>query len=50
MTLADFIVIGVIAIIIALAFIKIAKEKKKGAKCTTCVGCPYSGECSKDNK
>lgn len=50
--------IGVIAIIIAAAIFKIAREKKKGVKCigcplaqqcarnreTGCGGCPYSGD------
>ncbi len=37
--MGNFIVILVIATILALAIVKIVKEKKKGAKC---VGCPYS--------
>ena len=40
----NFIVIGVLAIIIGLAVLYIAKEKKKGNKC---IGCPYVKECAK---
>lgn len=47
----DFIVIGVIIVIVGGAIAYIVKKKKSGAKC---IGCPYSGECgrasNKDNK
>ncbi len=47
----DFIIIGVIIVIIGGAIAYIIKKKKSGAKC---IGCPYSGECGKsahnDNK
>ena len=44
MTLTDIIVIGIIVLIIGAAIFYIIKEKKSGRKC---IGCPYSGECSK---
>lgn len=47
----DFIIIGVIIVIVGGAIAYIVKKKKSGAKC---IGCPYSGECGKasdkDNK
>lgn len=47
----DFIIIGVIIVIVGGAIAYIVKKKKSGAKC---IGCPYSGECgkasNKDNK
>ena len=39
----DFIVLIIIAVIIALASGYIIKAKKRGQKC---IGCPYSKECS----
>ncbi len=39
----DFIVFGIIALIIILVMTYIVKEKKKGTKC---IGCPYAGDCS----
>ena len=50
MTFADALVAFVIAAVIALAVIKIVIERRKGAKCATCVGCPYSGSCEKHEK
>ena len=38
----DFIIIAVIAVIVALAVLYIYREKKKGRKC---IGCPYSASC-----
>lgn len=46
MNTIDYIVIGFIVIIISLSIIKIIREKKKGSKCITCVGCPHSKDCS----
>ena len=47
----DFIIIGVIIVIVGGAIAYIVKKKKSGAKC---IGCPYAGECGKasdkDNK
>ena len=40
----DFIVIGVIALIIAGAVAYIVKAKKSGQKC---IGCPHSKSCGK---
>lgn len=42
----NVIIISVIALIIFGASFYIIREKKKGKKC---IGCPYSGECSKKN-
>ena len=39
----DFVIIAVVALILGLAGLYIRKEKKAGK---TCVGCPYSGNCS----
>ncbi len=39
----DYLVIGVILVIIGAAVLYIRKAKKKGAKC---IGCPDSGTCS----
>ena len=43
----DFIIIGVIIVIIGGAIAYIVKKKKSGAKC---IGCPYAGECGKSAK
>lgn len=50
MILADVAVIFVLAAVIGLATVKIIREKRKGAKCATCIGCPYSGGCEKAKK
>jgi hypothetical protein len=42
MTLTDWIVIGVLVLIIAGITVYIVKSKKSGKKC---VGCPYSSTC-----
>ena len=39
MSYIDYIVIGVIATAIALAIIKLVRNKKKGIKCSGCEGC-----------
>ena len=39
----DFIIIGVIAVIVGLTLAYIIKAKKSGKKC---IGCPDSGSCS----
>ena len=38
----DFIIIGIIAVIVTLALAYIIKAKKSGKKC---IGCPDSGSC-----
>ncbi|MBR2324288.1 MAG: FeoB-associated Cys-rich membrane protein [Clostridia bacterium] len=40
----NYIIIGVILVIVALAFLYLYKAKKKGKKC---IGCPYCDQCSK---
>ena len=40
--MANFIVAGIVLIIIAAAVIYIVKEKKRGVKC---IGCPAAGNC-----
>ena len=42
----NFIIIGIVAVIFAAAVIYIVRAKKKGQKC---IGCPYGGNCSKNN-
>ena len=46
MGFVDIIIIAVIVILIGGAAFYIIREKKKGKKC---IGCPYSGSCSKCN-
>lgn len=46
MSLTDFIVIGIVAVIVGLAIAYIIKAKKNGAKC---IGCP-SGGCNCSSK
>lgn len=41
--MADFIVAGILLVIIGAAIAYIVREKKNGAKC---IGCPLSGKCS----
>ena len=40
----NYIIIGVVLLIVALAFLYVFKAKKKGKKC---IGCPYCNQCSK---
>ena len=47
MTLTDYIIIAVIAIIIGLAILYIIYAKKSGHKC---VGCPHSKTCHASEK
>ena len=44
MSRADFIVLGILLILVICASVYIWKEKKKGRKC---IGCPSAGCCSK---
>lgn len=46
MTWIDWIIIGVIALIIGGALAYIIKAKKSGKKC---IGCPYGGACHAKN-
>lgn len=39
----DFLIIGIVLIIIGIAIVYIVKSKKSGAKC---IGCPSGGQCS----
>ncbi|HBV85138.1 MAG TPA: FeoB-associated Cys-rich membrane protein [Desulfosporosinus sp.] len=39
MSMVDFIVIGVVAGLLALAIYKIVRDKKRGVKCSGCGGC-----------
>ena len=43
----NFVVAGIIVLILALAISYIVREKKRGVKC---VGCPAAGKCSKSGK
>ena len=40
----DFLIVAVLLVIVGLAVHAIYKSKKSGKKC---IGCPYSGNCSK---
>ena len=44
MNLTDYIVIGIILLVVGAATLYIVKEKKKGKKC---IGCPYADSCAK---
>lgn len=39
----NYIVIAVVAVIIAAIIVYLRREKKRGS---TCIGCPYSKQCS----
>ena len=41
--MADFIVAGIILVIVLASIAYIAKAKKKGVKC---IGCPAAGQCT----
>ena len=45
MELIDWIVMGVVLLIIGAAVTYIVRAKKRGQKC---VGCPHSGSCGKN--
>ena len=42
--MTDFIVAGILLLIVGIAIIYIVKAKKSGVKC---IGCPAGGKCSK---
>ena len=44
MNVSTIVAVLALVLILSLAIRYIVKEKKKGAKC---IGCPYSGSCSK---
>lgn len=53
MSAVDFIVLGVVAALLALAINKIVKDKKKGVKCSGCsegCACSESSKSSKSSK
>ncbi len=41
----DFLVLAILALVLAVAIIYVVRAKKKGAKC---VGCPYANSCGKN--
>ena len=43
MKLVDYVVLGIILLILGSVFVYIRKAKKKGTKC---IGCPHSESCS----
>ena len=43
--MADFIIAGILLVIIGAAIAYIVKEKKRGTKC---IGCPAAGSCSRN--
>lgn len=46
MGMADWIIIGILVIVIGAAILYIRKAKKSGAKC---IGCPDGGSCAAKN-
>ncbi len=45
----DFIILGILVIIVGAAILYIRKEKKKGVRCIGCPAagnCPHGGKCS----
>ena len=44
--MSDFIVAGIIVLIVVAALLYIRKEKKKGVKC---IGCPFASTCASKN-
>lgn len=45
--MTDFIIVGILSILIGFAIIYIGKQKKKGV---TCIGCPSNGICPHANQ
>ncbi len=45
--MTDFIVAGILLLIVGIAIIYIVRAKKSGVKC---IGCPAAGKCSGMNK
>jgi len=41
--MGDYIVLGIVAVVLIAVIIYIVKQKKNGAKC---IGCPLGGKCS----
>ena len=46
MKISDYIILGIVAVIVVAVITYIVKQKKKGVKC---VGCPYGKKCSSCN-
>ncbi len=44
--MTDIVIIALVAIAVLAATLYVIKEKKKGKKC---IGCPYAGQCGKNN-
>ncbi len=44
--MGDYIVLGIIVVILAAVIIYLVRQKKKGVKC---IGCPYGKNCSSCN-
>ena len=45
MSAGDFIVIGIITIILGLSIYELVRDKKRGKKC---IGCSYSDSCTRN--
>ena len=43
MTLADYLILGLIAVVLCLVVFYLVRAKKKGSKC---IGCPNGAACS----
>ena len=48
MSLADVLVLGAIAVLVIAVIVWMVRGKKKG--CGNCAGCPYRGECTREEK
>ena len=44
--MGDYIALGIVIIIVAVAIVYIVKQKKKGVKC---IGCPHAQNCVERN-
>ncbi len=44
--MGDYIVLGIVAVVLVAAIIYIVKQKKSGVKC---IGCPHSSKCGSCN-
>ncbi|WP_347488172.1 FeoB-associated Cys-rich membrane protein [Desulfoscipio sp. XC116] len=45
MSIVDYLVLAVVALMVALAVFKMARDKKRGVKCSGCSGCSECSEC-----
>ncbi len=50
MSTVDFVVLAIVASLVALAIYKIVRDKKRGVKCSGCSGCSGSSGCSESSE